>query len=83
MPLNVVLTHDLIAVLHPLATSKAKDLGAAFRTARTNPEHICRVFWIEYIDVMPGIMLCPSIGREDLDRVVESGDSQSRLVWMT
>jgi hypothetical protein len=70
LSLGVVLTHDLIAVLHPLATTQSKHLRAACAVPWAACKHIGRVIRIQNVDAVSSVILQPSIRRENLDSVV-------------
>lgn len=77
LPVDVILAHNPVAVLHPFT---ALETGVR---ATLPSRHVGWVVRIQDIDTATGVLLGTSVGRVDLDGVVDSGCRDRGLIWMT
>lgn len=71
---NVILGNDAVAIMETLPTLKSP------RRRISSIKHVCRMFRVENVDALACQFLGILVWIEDLDGVVDTGNSHSRLV---
>lgn len=66
LPLNVVLARDLVAVLHALTTLETETRNSV------SSKRIGGIIRVQNVDAPTCIILSTSVGRKDLDGIVDS-----------